>query len=213
MTVRTMQALWPTPQVDRPAWPDSSLYNTLLADANFYPGEDRALFPSFFSEFKEPGNGSDNIQLSASPEATVAPHPHVPVRTARTTARILLADDHETVRRGVRAMLATRKDYELIDVANGADAVLEARTNPPDLVILDLTMPALDGFSAAHEIRKFLPNVPILFFSMHQQTDALLSLTRARNVQGFVCKTEPGSVLLAAVEALLAKKEFFPPGF
>ena len=209
-----MQALSPSHWVDSPAHPPPiSLYDAVLADVTSYSWDQHTLFASFPHELKEPGDASRKKQLSAAPEATLAPRASVPLRATSTTARILLADDHETVRRGVRAILAIRKEYELVDVANGADAVIEARANPPDLVILDLTMPALDGFTAAQEIRKFLPNVPILFFSMHQQTDALLSLTRARNVQGFVCKTEPGSVLLAAVEALLTKKDFFPPGF
>jgi CheY-like chemotaxis protein len=141
---------------------------------------------------------------------SVAPLSDAPLRGPGSPVRILLADDHETVRRGVRVILAARKEYSLVEVANGEEAIAAARNEAPDLVILDLTMPSLDGFTAAQEIRKFLPHVPILFFSMHQHSPALLALAKARNVQGFVCKAESGGVLLKAVEALLAKNEFFP---
>ena len=206
-----MQGLRLSPYADSSGLSETSLRDALLND--FYllrVNINSDPIPPFFPAFKEPSGTTKNKQASKIPEQILPELLDAPVRTTATTARILLADDHETVRRGVRAILATRKDYELVDVSNGADAVIEAHRKAPDLVILDLTMPALDGFTAAQEIRKFLPTVPILFFSMHQQTDALLSLAKARNVQGFVCKTEPGSVLLQDVEALLAKKEFFP---
>lgn len=153
---------------------------------------------------------SERMESRGAAES-VASLPIEPLRSPDGPVRILLADDHETVRRGVRVILAARKEYNLVEVASGEEAIASARHEPPDLVILDLTMPSLDGFTAAQEIRKFLPHVPILFFSMHQQSPALLALAKARNVQGFVCKAESGGVLLKAVEALLAKKEFFPP--
>jgi DNA-binding NarL/FixJ family response regulator len=152
----------------------------------------------------------ERVEASSAVDS-VASLPDASLRSTGSAVRILLADDHETVRRGVRVILAARKEYTLVEVTNGEEAVAAARGRAPDLVILDLTMPSLDGFTAAQEIRKFLPHVPILFFSMHQQSPALLALAKARNVQGFVCKAESGGVLLKAVEALLAKKDFFPP--
>ena len=143
-------------------------------------------------------------------EEMIESSPQRPVDTKPQRVKILLADDHETVRTGVRVILKARTEYEIIEVSNGADALIEVQRANFDLVILDLTMPGLDGFTVAQEIRKHLPQLPILFFSMHQLSPALLSLARSRQVQGFVCKSESGAVLLTAVDALLAKKDFFP---
>ena len=143
-------------------------------------------------------------------EEVIEPSPQGLVDAKTGRVRILLADDHETVRTGVRVILSARKEYEIIEAGNGAEALAEVQRASPDLVILDLTMPGLDGFTVAQEIRKAFPELPILFFSMHQLSPALLALAKSRQVQGFVCKSESGAVLLKAVDALLAKKEFFP---
>ena len=77
--------------------------------------------------------------------------------------RILVVDDHETVRRGVCSILESRKDVEICgEAANGQDAIEKASQLTPDLIILDVTMPELDGFAAARQIRTFKPEVPIM---------------------------------------------------
>lgn len=154
-------------------------------------------------------NCIDELEAKVAEEVSESsPHGFADVKTR--PVRILLADDHETVRTGVRVILNARKGYEIIEAANGAEALAEVQRASPDLVILDLTMPGLDGFTVAQEIRKAFPELPILFFSMHQLSPALLALAKSRQVQGFVCKSESGAVLLEAVDALLAKREFFP---
>jgi CheY-like chemotaxis protein len=81
--------------------------------------------------------------------------------------RILIADDHEIVTRGVASTVHSRKDIEVCDQApNGKEAPEKAREYSPDMIILDISMPVLDGFGAAKQIRTFLPGVPILFISM-----------------------------------------------
>src|ERR1700684_2611072 len=80
--------------------------------------------------------------------------------------RILVADDHESVRKGVCVILGTRADIEVCgEAANGREAIDKAQELKPDLIILDITMPVLSGIDAAEMIRKTLPNVPILFLS------------------------------------------------
>lgn len=153
--------------------------------------------------------GTNELQEEEQ-EALQETSPEQPLAVRQKRVRILLADDHETVRTGVRIILGARKEYDIIEAANGADALAEVERKRPDLIILDLTMPGLDGFTVAQEVRKHSPSIPILFFSMHQLSPALLSLAKSRQVQGFVCKSESGLVLLRAVETLLAKKEFFP---
>jgi DNA-binding NarL/FixJ family response regulator len=124
--------------------------------------------------------------------------------------RILIADDHEAVRKGVCAILSSREDIEICGEAeNGKEAVEQAIKLRPDLIILDITMPILSGFEAAREIRKALPDSPILILSMHESTQ-LIEEAKKIGVQGYVTKTQVGATLLSAVEALLRNETFFP---
>jgi two-component system response regulator NreC len=124
--------------------------------------------------------------------------------------RILVADDHETVRKGVCSILESRKSIEICgEAANGQDAIEKASELNPDLIILDVTMPGLDGFAAARQIRTFLPEVPILMLSMHEGP-SLASEAQRSGAQGFVSKSDAGDVLLKAVEIVLRGKTFFP---
>jgi DNA-binding NarL/FixJ family response regulator len=123
--------------------------------------------------------------------------------------RVLIADDHEAVRKGVCSILGSRKDLEVCGEAeNGRDAIEKARELKPDVVILDITMPVLSGFEAAREIRKTM-SVPILILSMHESKQ-LIEEAKKIGVQGYVTKTEAASRLLLAVDALLRKQDFFP---
>ena len=124
--------------------------------------------------------------------------------------RILIADDHEAVRKGVCAILSSREDVEICGEAeNGKEAIEKAKSLRPDLIVLDITMPVLSGFEAAREIRKILPHVPILILSMHDSSQ-LIEEAKKIGVQGYVTKTQVASTLLQAVDALLRKESFFP---
>jgi DNA-binding NarL/FixJ family response regulator len=124
--------------------------------------------------------------------------------------RILIVDDHEAVRKGVRTILRSSPDLEVCGEAiNGEDAVAKAEELKPDLIILDITMPVLDGFGAAKQIRSRSLNVPILFYSMNHGR-ALMESARAIGANGLVTKSEPAGVLLKAVGALSKKQTFFP---
>jgi len=124
--------------------------------------------------------------------------------------RCLLVDDHESVRIGVTAILSSRPSIEICgEAANGKEAIEKAKELKPDLIILDVTMPVLDGINSAKEIRTFLPDVPILFFSMHDGV-YLVHEAKMAGVQGFVSKTEARTMLLDAVDALAKKQTYFP---
>jgi len=124
--------------------------------------------------------------------------------------RCLLVDDHESVRIGVTAILSSRPNIEICgEAANGQEAVEKARELKPDLIILDVTMPVLDGIKTAKEIRTFLPDVPILFFSMHDGAYLVHEAKKAGG-QGFVNKTDARATLLDAVDALARKQTYFP---
>ena len=124
--------------------------------------------------------------------------------------RCLLVDDHESVRMGVTAILSARPDIEVCgEASNGKEAVEKAQELKPDLIILDVNMPVLDGINSAKEIRKFLPDVPILFFSMHDGV-YLVHEAKMAGVQGLVSKTDARATLLDAVDALTNKQTYFP---
>ena len=124
--------------------------------------------------------------------------------------RILIVDDHEAVRAGVRAILQSRQGLEVCgEAANGREAVAKAQKLLPDLVILDITMPVLDGFSAAREIHKLLPNVAILLLSMHESPN-LINIAKSSGASGYVSKSEGAAILLRAVDSVAQSKTFFP---
>jgi DNA-binding NarL/FixJ family response regulator len=127
------------------------------------------------------------------------------------TVRILVADDHETIRKGVRSILSERKSIEVSEAATGKEAVDRAREASPDLLILDINMPGMGGLEAAREIRSFLPNVPILFFTMHEGIH-LIQEAKLVGAQGFVTKSQASETLLNAVDALIHNDTFFPTG-
>jgi DNA-binding NarL/FixJ family response regulator len=124
--------------------------------------------------------------------------------------RVLVVDDHEAVRKGVCAILSTRLDIEVCGEAdNGKVAIEKAKALRPDLVILDVTMPVLNGFDAAREIRKILPEVQILMLSMHESKQLLEEAKRV-GVNGYVTKTQASHTLLKAVDTLLSNQMFYP---
>lgn len=109
----------------------------------------------------------------------------------------------------MRAILSSRDGLEVCgEAANGREAIAKASQLMPDLVILDVTMPVLDGFSAAREIHKLLPNVAILLLSMHESAN-MINIAKSSGVNGYVSKSEGAAVLLRAVDTVAHGKTFF----
>lgn len=124
--------------------------------------------------------------------------------------RILIADDHEFVRRGVRALLESRDGFEVcFEAANGQEAVEKARELKPDLIILDITMPILSGFDAARKIKEFSPETPIVILSMHRDKEYVEEAQKI-GIQGYVRKSQAALTLVTAVDAVLQDQTFFP---
>jgi DNA-binding NarL/FixJ family response regulator len=124
--------------------------------------------------------------------------------------RILIADDHETVRKGICTILSSQDNLQVCgEAANGLEAIARARDLHPDLVVLDITMPQLGGLEAAKEIRKLYPDMPILFLSMHEGKH-LIEAARAIPVQGFVSKNQVAQTLVDAIKELHKGHTFFP---
>jgi DNA-binding NarL/FixJ family response regulator len=127
----------------------------------------------------------------------------------RGRVQVLIADDHEIIRRGVRSILESRNDIRICgEAANGREAVNKASELHPDLIILDQAMPVLSGLAAASQIRQIMPQVPILMLSMHAGKP-LLDALRLLGVRGFVPKAECAGKLLEAVDAVLRGETFF----
>jgi DNA-binding NarL/FixJ family response regulator len=125
--------------------------------------------------------------------------------------RILVVDDHVTVRQGLRALLEAHRGWEVCgEAADGMEAVAQARALKPDIVVLDFAMPKLNGLSASRQIHEELPQTEILMLTMHESETLMRSVARA-GARGCVLKSDAGSVLVAAVEQLLKHKPFFSP--
>ena len=125
-------------------------------------------------------------------------------------ARILLADDHLLTLEGVRAILESQHEITGA-VADGRAAVDEATRLHPDLVVLDITMPLLNGIDAAREIRKQVPGAKILFVTMHVKP-AYLEAALAAGASGYVVKSAAREELLKAVASVLAGRRYVTPG-
>jgi DNA-binding NarL/FixJ family response regulator len=123
--------------------------------------------------------------------------------------RILIADDHEVARRGIRALLESHPGWEVCGEAkDGREAVeLASRTNP-DLVLLDIGMPNLNGLEAARQILAESPDIAILILTMHDSDQVVREVLRA-GARGFLLKSDAGRDLVAAVEALQLQRTFF----
>lgn len=125
--------------------------------------------------------------------------------------RILIADDHEVARRGVRALLESHAGWEVCaEAADGRDAVELALTNKPDVVLLDIGMPNLNGLEAARQISAVLPDAGILILTMHDTDNMVREVLRA-GARGFLLKSDAGRDLIAAVEAVGLQRTFFTP--
>jgi two-component system, NarL family, response regulator NreC len=128
---------------------------------------------------------------------------------AEMKLRILVADDHDIVRRGTRAVLESQPGWEVCGLAaNGREAVARALELKPAVVILDMTMPELNGVDAAIQIKRQLPETEILMFSAHESEDLIRRAFEA-GVKSFIFKTEAHHSLVDAVNALSLHKPFF----
>jgi len=125
--------------------------------------------------------------------------------------RILIADDHEVARRGIRSLLESHPGWDVCaEAKDGRDAVELATSTKPDLVLLDIGMPNLNGLEAARQILATSPNAAILILTMHDSDNVIREVLRA-GARGFLLKSDAGRDLVAAVEALESQKTFFTP--
>ena len=124
------------------------------------------------------------------------------------TARILIADDHDLVRRGLRALIEAAGHQICGEASTGREAVSLARTTAPHVVILDLSMPDLNGLEAARRIRVAVPAAEVLIVTAYDSEETVREVLAA-GVRGYMLKSDAGRDLVAAVEDLLRGKPHF----
>jgi DNA-binding NarL/FixJ family response regulator len=123
--------------------------------------------------------------------------------------RVLVADDHAVVRRGVRALLESQPGIEVCwEASTGVEAIEHVRRNKPNLVLLDLTMPEMNGLEVARVIRDESPETDVLIFTMHFSEDVAREVLRC-GARGYVLKSDADTELLAAVRHVQQHKPFF----
>ena len=123
--------------------------------------------------------------------------------------RILIADDHEVARRGIRALLDGHPGWEVCaEAKDGREAVEFANKMKPDLVLMDIGMPNLNGLDAARQILSTAPDTRILILTMHD-TEQVVREVLSAGARGFLLKSDAGRDLVAAVEALQHHRTFF----
>jgi len=127
-------------------------------------------------------------------------------------ARILIADDHEIVRHGLRRLLETQPGWQVCgEAANGREAVAKARHLKPEVAVLDFGMPELNGAEATRQILRESPRTEVLVLTMHD-AEQLVREVLGAGARGYVLKSDASHELVAAVQALLEHKTFLSPG-
>ena len=127
----------------------------------------------------------------------------------RAMTRLLVADDHDVVRSGLRKIFEAQPTWEVVaEVADGEEAVRKALATVPDVAVIDYSMPTLNGAEVARRIRRRLPNTEVLIFTMYE-SEALIAKVLRAGARGYLLKSDASGHLIAAVEALAAHKPFF----
>ena len=128
------------------------------------------------------------------------------------SVRVLVVDDYEPFRRFIRSTLRKRPELQIVgETSDGLEAVNKAEELRPDLIVLDIGLPSLNGIEAARRIRKVSPESKIVFMSQESSADVVQEAL-ALGALGYVVKAHAGSELLAAVEAVLEGRQFVSSG-
>jgi len=127
------------------------------------------------------------------------------------SCRVLLADDHQIVRQGLRGILVAAGHEVIGEASDGREALKLARTLNPDIAVLDLSMPLLNGLDAAREIRRLAPDIKIILLTMYTDKGYVLQALRA-GARGYVVKTQAAEDLISAIREILRGETYLSPG-
>lgn len=127
----------------------------------------------------------------------------------RPIRRIIVVDDHDAVRRGVRQLLESKPYYQVVgEASNGRAGLALARETRPDIAILDYSLPELNGLDLSHALKREFPRIEILLYTMHDREEIVVEVLRA-GVRGFVLKSDAEKHLLAALDSLSIRRSYF----
>jgi len=125
--------------------------------------------------------------------------------------RVLIADDHPLIRSGLRALLAREGEFQVVaEACDGREAIEKAAAHKPDVILLDVAMPSINGPDAAQVITEKLPDTRIIMVSMHMDESYVLRALKA-GARGYLLKDSPEADILAAIRAVAAGNAYFSP--
>jgi DNA-binding NarL/FixJ family response regulator len=123
--------------------------------------------------------------------------------------RILIADDHDIVREGVRALIRQQSHWEICgEASTGRKAVAEAEKLKPDIIVMDIGMPELNGLDATRRIKRVLPNTEVLIFTANETEEIVKNVFKA-GARAYLLKSEANNHLVPAIEALCKRRTYF----
>ena len=138
-------------------------------------------------------------------------HPAKQAAKANGVIKVLLADDHPVVRRGIAACLGRFPHLRIVgEAADGQEAMRKITELSPDIVLMDIDMPHLNGLAVTERLRKEMPHVRVLVLSMHSQTDCVMRILQS-GARGYVLKDAPTDELLNAIETVHGGEAYFSP--
>lgn len=124
--------------------------------------------------------------------------------------KVLLADDHELLRRGMRALIERVPEWQVCgEASTGPQAIAAARRLRPDIAVVDLAMPGLDGLEVTRRIKRQLPSCEVLIFTGRSESDELIRNVFASGAASYVSKADAGKFLMEALKSLAAHKPFY----
>jgi DNA-binding NarL/FixJ family response regulator len=129
----------------------------------------------------------------------------------KKTIKVLLVDDHPVVRKGIGACLARQEHLQIVgEAADGQAALRQARELLPDVILMDIDMPEMDGLTVTERLRKEIPQIKVLILSMHSDADCVMRIVES-GARGYVLKESPTDELTRAIGAVQAGEAFFSP--
>jgi two-component system response regulator NreC len=144
------------------------------------------------------------------PGKETAPPPEGP-RAMRIKIRVLLADDHTILRQGLKMLLNAQSDMEVIgEASDGHQAISEANRLQPDIILMDITMPDMNGIAATSQVRRQRPDVRVLVLTMHENEEYLFQALRA-GASGYILKEAADTELITAIRAVQAGRFYLSP--
>jgi two-component system response regulator NreC len=145
---------------------------------------------------------TDETTASTTSAPTTSPTNGAGPARASGKIRVLLADDHTILRAGVRMMLNAQPDIEVVgEASDGRQAITEAQRLLPDVILMDITMPDLNGIEATRQVKRLLPEIKVLVLTMHENEEYLFQVLRA-GASGYMLKEAADTELISAIRII-----------